>query len=68
MVIALLVLVGAVLLLGWLMATVAYVVILVTTIAKVVDRSNSLREDSISAPNRWRAADERFLRDAGIRP
>jgi len=68
MIIALLVLFGAVVVLGWLMAAAAYVAIVVSMISRVVDHTSSLADDRTSVPSRWRADDARFLREIGIRP
>ena len=68
MIAALLFLVFAVLLLGWLMAAVAYVAIIVSMLSRVLDPSSTSPEDGVSAQSRSRATDAQFLRDVGIQP
>jgi hypothetical protein len=68
MITALLVLVFAVVLVGWLMATVVFVAIMVSMTSQLLNRSSALSADSASPESGWRARDAQFLRDLGIRP
>jgi hypothetical protein len=68
MITALLVLVFAVVLVGCLMAAVAFVAIMVSMTSRLLNRSSALSEDSASPQGGWRAGDAQFLRDLGIRP
>ena len=68
MVIALMVLVFAVVVLGWLLAAVAFVATFVSLVSPVLDPPGASTEDGASRPDRWRSADAEFLRDVGIRP
>lgn len=67
MIAALLILVFAVVVLGWLLAAVAYVAILVSMLSRVLDPS-TLPEGSAAVKSSSRGTDAQFLRDVGIRP
>lgn len=66
MIAALMILVCAVVVVGWLMAAVAFVAISVSMIPRVLDPTSP--EDSVGAQVGSLAADAQFLRDVGIRP
>ena len=68
MIAVLMVLVFAVVMLGWLMAAAAFVAIGVSMIPRVLDRSSAVVEERASAQSRWPRTDAQFLRDVGIRP
>ena len=68
MIIALMFLVCAVVLVGWLMAAGAFVAICASMIPRALEGSSTLPEDKASAQSRRRTTDAQFLRDVGIRP
>ena len=68
MITALMLLVCGVLLLGWVLAAVAFVASLLSMIPRLIDSRGTSPEDSASPAGRWRAGDRKFLRDVGIRP
>jgi len=68
MITALIVLVFAVLVAGWVLAGIAFVASFVSIIPRLRDRSVMSCEDSASLPAEWRAGDDKFLHDVGIRP
>lgn len=67
MITALLILVCAVVVLGWLIACIALVCTFVSMIARLLDRPSTSREDRLSPEERCQAADTQFLHDVGIR-
>jgi len=68
MIAALIVLVFAIMVLGWLLAAIAFVASLVSIVARIVDRPGASLQDGVSTRTKWCAGDDKFLRDAGIRP
>jgi hypothetical protein len=68
MITALMILVCGVLLLGWVLAAIAFVASLVSMVPRLIDSRGTSPEDSASPGSRWRAGDRKFLRDVGIRP
>ena len=68
MITALMVFVCGVMVLGWLLAGIAFLASLVSMISRLLDRSNTSTEDSASPQSRWDATDAKFLHDVGIRP
>ena len=68
MITALMVLVCAVLVLGWVLAGIAFVASLVSMIPRLLDSLDTSPGHSGSATGQWRAGDRKFLRDLGIRP
>jgi len=64
----LLVLVCAVLLLGWALAGIALVASLVSIIPRLLDSPGTSTDDNASTAGRWHASDKKFLHDVGIRP
>jgi len=68
MITALMLLVCGVLLLGWVLAAVAFVASFLSMIPRLIDSRGTSPEDSASPAGRWRAGDRKFLRDVGIRP
>jgi len=67
MIVALIILVFAVMVLGWLLAAIAFVASLVSIVPRMVDHPDLSREDGAAPRSRWHAGDDKFLRDAGIR-
>jgi len=68
MITALMLLVCGVLLLGWVLAAVAFVASLLSMVPRLIDSRGTSPEDSASPAGRWRSGDRKFLRDVGIRP
>jgi hypothetical protein len=67
MITALMLLVCGVMVLGWLLAGIAFVASLVSMITRLLDCSSTATEESASLQPRWCAADTKFLHDVGIR-
>jgi hypothetical protein len=67
MIAALIILVFAVTVLGWLLAAIAFVASLVSIVPRIVDHPGPSLEGGASPRSKWRAGDDKFLRDVGIR-
>jgi len=66
MITALMVLVFGVILLGWLLAGVAYAGTLVALLARALDHSDTPGKNRAPKSGRWQASDDEFLRAMGI--
>ena len=68
MAIVLMLVVGAVILLGWLLAGIAMVATLATMFVRVPSGSVAADDNPVEEKFRWRRADDEFLRNNGIQP
>jgi hypothetical protein len=68
MITALMIFVCGVLLLGWVLAAIAFLASLLSMVPRLIDSRGTSPEDSASPAGQWRAGDGKFLHDVGIKP
>lgn len=68
MITALMVLVCAVVVLGWVLAGIAFVASVVSMVPRLVDSLGTPSDDRALPAGQWQAGDRKFLHDLGIRP